>query len=85
MPYLLGERDEGQSVQVHVVAQLLGHGVVLVVLDAPPGAGHAAADAVQHDLQASVDVDVAYSKFIRTRFVRRMKKLRETSIMVLDR
>mmetsp|Transcript_9623 Transcript_9623/g.28273 ORF Transcript_9623/g.28273 Transcript_9623/m.28273 type:complete len:231 (-) Transcript_9623:50-742(-) len=39
--------------------KLLGRGVVLVVLVAPPGAAHAAADAVDGDLEHAVGGDVA--------------------------
>jgi len=62
--HLVGEGHQGQRVEVHVVAQLLGHAVVLVVLDAPPGAAHAAAQAVEGDLQRPVHEDVARQRVV---------------------
>mmetsp|Transcript_13039 Transcript_13039/g.37910 ORF Transcript_13039/g.37910 Transcript_13039/m.37910 type:complete len:287 (-) Transcript_13039:20-880(-) len=49
------EGHKGQRVEVDVVLELLGSGVVLVVLVAPPRGRHAAADAIQSDLQGSVN------------------------------
>ena len=59
--YLFSESHKRQSVEVHIVSELLRHGVVLVVLDAPPGTTHAAAHAIQDHLQGSVHEDVTCS------------------------
>ena len=58
LAYFLSECNQGQCVQVNVVAKLLRHGVVLVVLTAPPSTAHAASEAVDQLLQVFVYLDV---------------------------
>ena len=56
--------DEGKRLQIGVGPQLLRRGVVLVVLVAPVAAGHAAAQAVDHHLQMTVDLDVPRERVV---------------------
>mmetsp|Transcript_24064 Transcript_24064/g.71315 ORF Transcript_24064/g.71315 Transcript_24064/m.71315 type:complete len:262 (-) Transcript_24064:286-1071(-) len=58
------EGDERHRLQVRVGAELLGRGVVLVVLVAPVAAGHAAAKAVDDHLHVPVQLDVARERVV---------------------
>ena len=51
--------DQWERVEIHIVIHLLRRGVVLVVLVAPERRGHAAARAVEHDLERDVGQQVA--------------------------
>jgi hypothetical protein len=60
------EGDEGKRVKVNVVLELLRRRVVLVVLVAPPRPRHAAAEAVDGDLDRAVDADPASQRVVPT-------------------
>jgi len=63
---LFVECHEREGVEVHIVLELLRRSVVLVVLVAPPSRRHAAAHAVNGDLEAAVEVDFAGQRVVPT-------------------
>ena len=52
------EGDQGESVEVNIVLELLGSAVVLVVLGTPPSTAHGAAHSVDELLEADIEVRV---------------------------